>query len=410
MKGVFYLLLLANAVYFAWQIWHLPPPAHSSAYSSSDARELSSPGEGNRLLLVREVAPDELHLRAVADLREEELSTAPEPVVPESTTPEPTASEPMAPESEAPETVADTRETAPDEPRPETITEQQDKKSLPAPELPVPEVAAPEPAEPTAPESEAPETIAGPPETPDEPSPTAVAGHGDEKPSPVPEPTTPEPTVGKPETKPDEPHPPAVAEQRDEKSPPVPETTALSTTVREPAAGTADTPESKKDARVCYRLGPVLKRIGIKAVGKWLERRGITTVSQRSQRREVTLHWVYLPPSRTRAEAQKQANRMKRQGIEDIYILPRGDMSNAISLGVFSKRSSMEDRLEELRKKGYDPVVGARYRMRKVTWFNVSLPADKTFPKAGFGKKFRSLEVIPTECGSGSGKTESRKK
>ncbi|VFM97624.1 MAG: hypothetical protein BECKG1743D_GA0114223_104823 [Candidatus Kentron sp. G] len=386
MKGVFYLLLLANTVYFAWQIWHLPPPAHSPAYSSSDAREPSSSGEGSRLLLVREVAPDELHLRAVADLREEELSTEPE--------------------STAPETVADTRETAPDEPRPEMIAEQQDKKSLPAPEPPAPELAAPKPV---APGPVTPETIAGAPETPDEPSPTAVAGHGDEKPSPVPEPPVPEPAAGKPETKPDEPHPPAVAGQRNEKSPPVPESTALSATVREPAAGTADTPESKKDARVCYRLGPVLKRIGIKAVGKWLKRRGITTISQRSQRREVTLHWVYLPPSRTRAEALEQAKRMKKQGIKDIYILPRGDMSNAISLGVFSKRSSMKDRLDELRKKGYAPVVGARYGTRKVTWFNVALPAGKTFPKAGFGKKFRSLEIIPTECDSGGGKTESRK-
>nr|VFJ97509.1 MAG: hypothetical protein BECKH772A_GA0070896_101219 [Candidatus Kentron sp. H]VFJ98251.1 MAG: hypothetical protein BECKH772B_GA0070898_101299 [Candidatus Kentron sp. H]VFK03258.1 MAG: hypothetical protein BECKH772C_GA0070978_101219 [Candidatus Kentron sp. H] len=62
---------------------------------------------------------------------------------------------------------------------------------------------------------------------------------------------------------------------------------------------------------------------------------------------------------------------MKKTGVKDIFILPRGNMSNAISLGVFSKRSSMKKRLDELRKKGYTPTVGSCHRMEKIPLFSV---------------------------------------
>ena len=185
-------------------------------------------------------------------------------------------------------------------------------------------------------------------------------------------------------------------ESKPSKPPTAPEPAA-----REPAV---NTPDGKSGAEVCYRLGPVLEQTDINGVRAWLDARGITATSHSAQQEKITLHWVYLPPFQTRAEAEEQANRMRKDGIGDIYILSRGKMSNAISLGVFNKRSSVKRRLDQLGEKGYIATVGVQNRTKNITWFNAILPADTAFPAPDFGKRFLSLKVEPAGCVSPSKK------
>nr|VFK57585.1 MAG: hypothetical protein BECKTUN1418F_GA0071002_11216 [Candidatus Kentron sp. TUN]VFK66154.1 MAG: hypothetical protein BECKTUN1418E_GA0071001_11196 [Candidatus Kentron sp. TUN] len=156
--------------------------------------------------------------------------------------------------------------------------------------------------------------------------------------------------------------------------------------------------EDKKETQACLRLGPLSKKIEINAVRAWLKTHNITTVSQTHERRKIPLHWVYFPPFKTHAEAKKYADRMRKNGIKDIYVLPEGKMSRAISLGIFSKRASMENRIAELREKGYSPSIGSRARVQKITWLNITLPTKLTFPETYFTKKFPSLETVQANC------------
>jgi len=165
-----------------------------------------------------------------------------------------------------------------------------------------------------------------------------------------------------------------------------------------PVTETTEVAETK--ARVCYRLGPLLKKKKIDGLQKWLKKQDITAILRRNQRYEVSLHWVYFPPFQDHAEAQKQAKRMKGKGIRDIYVLSRGDMSHAISLGVFSQRASMEKRIAELKKQGYTPSVGTRSQVQKATFFTAVLKPGTAFPKANFDKKFPSLGMTSTNCPS----------
>ena len=217
------------------------------------------------------------------------------------------------------------------------------------------------------------------------------------KPSTAPEPAAREPAVDTPDGKSGAKGLPskAVASESSEPS------TALEPAARKPAV---DTPDGKSGAEVCYRLGPVLEQTDINGVRAWLDARGITATSHSAQQEKITLHWVYLPPFQTRAEAEEQANRMRKDGIGDIYILSRGKMSNAISLGVFNKRSSVKRRLDQLGEKGYIATVGVQNRTKNITWFNAILPADTAFPAPDFGKRFLSLKVEPAGCVSPSKK------
>nr|VFJ91950.1 MAG: hypothetical protein BECKLFY1418A_GA0070994_101932 [Candidatus Kentron sp. LFY] len=289
MKWVFYLLVVINLVYFAWETWHVES---STMFSSAEAPKPSLPDHVDRLLLFHEVDPDQLQLRMPA-----------------------TSGTPPA---------------------------------IPA----APAVSTSSPASPASPASMAP-AVAAVTSTPprQESAPVTTS-------SPV--------------------------------------TTSVSTTKPDPATQlAAEVHHDEKDSPICYRVGPLSRKTDIDGVKTWLQGQGITA-SQIHERRKVPFHWVYFPPFKTRIEALGYVERLKRDGIEDIHLLSRGKMNNAVSLGVFSKRTSLKRRVAELRKKGYIPSVGSRLRTQKITWLETVSSA--TFPNVDFNRKFSSFKVIETEC------------
>ena len=341
---------------------------------------------------------EEIPSKAVAS-EPSKPSTAPEPAArkPAVDTPDGKNGAKVLP-SKAVESKPSKPSTAPEPAAREPAVDTPDGKSG-AEEIPSKAVAS-EPSEPsTAPEPAAREPAV---DTPDGKSgakglPSKAVASESSEPSTALEPAARKPAVDTPDGKSGAEEIPskAVASEPSEPS------TALEPAARKPAV---DTPDGKSGAEVCYRLGPVLEQTDINGVRAWLDARGITATSHSAQQEKITLHWVYLPPFQTRAEAEEQANRMRKDGIGDIYILSRGKMSNAISLGVFNKRSSVKRRLDQLGEKGYIATVGVQNRTKNITWFNAILPADTAFPAPDFGKRFLSLKVEPAGCVSPSKK------
>ncbi len=72
--------------------------------------------------------------------------------------------------------------------------------------------------------------------------------------------------------------------------------------------------------------------------------------------------WVYIPPLRTREDAQKKLGEVRALGIEEGYILQDSSRwKNAISLGVFSNEDGAKRHLAALQAKGVrSAVAGAR--------------------------------------------------
>lgn len=149
---------------------------------------------------------------------------------------------------------------------------------------------------------------------------------------------------------------------------------------------------------VCYSVGPLESEEDVDRVGAWLRSRGAETELRIGERREVSLYWVYFPPFPSLGEAVERRREMQEQGVEDIYVIPRGDMANAISLGVYSQRSSLERRLRELRGLGYEPSMVPRYKTTKASWFDAEFPADYAFPEDAFGERFPEVGATPAPC------------
>jgi hypothetical protein len=119
--------------------------------------------------------------------------------------------------------------------------------------------------------------------------------------------------------------------------------------------------------------------------------------------------WVYLDDLPSHEEAQRAMALLKRRGISDAYIMPSADLTNDISLGVFSEPARAQRRAEEIRALGFTPTIADRTRRGTVYWIDLDLkPTDGIINPADLqsesGRIVR-LEVLacPSDSAPGAG-------
>ncbi len=78
-------------------------------------------------------------------------------------------------------------------------------------------------------------------------------------------------------------------------------------------------------------------------------------------------YWVYLAPTATREAARSLLAQLQRNKV-DSYIVPKGENENAISLGMFSKKSSSDARVAEVKALGMFPIVEEIERTYRELW------------------------------------------
>ncbi|MFZ0257799.1 MAG: SPOR domain-containing protein [Gammaproteobacteria bacterium] len=155
---------------------------------------------------------------------------------------------------------------------------------------------------------------------------------------------------------------------------------------------------SSSAAPYCYSLGPIATDDEMEQLRTWVMAAGGAPQLRLGERRELALYWVYLPPFSTRTEALRVAQEMARLGIKDIFVIPRGDMTHAVSLGVYARNSSLERRLRQLKAKGYDASVLPRYRVEAASWIDAKFQGSKGFARQRFNTHFPQIEVTTISC------------
>lgn len=132
----------------------------------------------------------------------------------------------------------------------------------------------------------------------------------------------------------------------------------------------------------CYTLGPFASEAGAMEANESLTSLGLATQQREGTRRELTGHWIYLPPFASRAEAKKVTAILKDRGIKDFHILPSGENKNAISLGFFRNRDSAEQHYARISALGFNPVKEERYKENSGLWLDFSSPNRPPLPEA----------------------------
>jgi hypothetical protein len=118
-----------------------------------------------------------------------------------------------------------------------------------------------------------------------------------------------------------------------------------------------------------------------------------------SQRESGESYWVYIPPLKTRADADKKAGELKARGITDFSVMAEaGQWQFALSLGVFTTEEAANAHLGQLRQKAVrSAVVGPRGT--KASTFVIRDPGDAAALKiAELKADFPNAQLKATTC------------
>jgi SPOR domain len=155
---------------------------------------------------------------------------------------------------------------------------------------------------------------------------------------------------------------------------------------------------SSSAVTVCYTYGPIPNLKESRLLSDWLNDRGILYNQRQTDEQGRQLFWVYLAPQGSRASAEAAMKDLKLKGVKDMRLIREGDLSNAISLGLFSSQASVNRRLNEIKAKGYQSVVVPYSGGNKIHWFDVSVVKDSDYVTdlfTGFPARFNAL---PVDC------------
>ncbi|MCP5162476.1 MAG: SPOR domain-containing protein [Hahellaceae bacterium] len=115
----------------------------------------------------------------------------------------------------------------------------------------------------------------------------------------------------------------------------------------------------------CFLVGPIDE---IKSISDIVRR----AIDAGAMSREITqvipmapMYWVYVGPFADQTNALKELKVLHGQRI-DAYLIARGELKNALSLGVFENLDMAEASMEK--RKSLNPKLTERPRFKKVRW------------------------------------------
>lgn len=142
----------------------------------------------------------------------------------------------------------------------------------------------------------------------------------------------------------------------------------------------------------CISIGPFSDETRFRETETWFITHDIPVHKRAEEVRTQERYWVYLEP-RNEKEAKKKLEELKRKGLKDYYLVSKGDMKNAISLGLFSSQDAVNRRLVELEREGYHPVVVPQHKITQVYWLDIQAVDRQTLPDLP-----EEIKVIDKDC------------
>jgi hypothetical protein len=160
--------------------------------------------------------------------------------------------------------------------------------------------------------------------------------------------------------------------------------------------------EPPKVATVCLEWGALVGGDAARAE-QALEPLGLGAKLTQRKQDDGASFWVYIPPFASRQAATQKAGELKRQGVDEYYVVPDDPKwRNAISLGVYKTEEAANARRDAVRARGVTGAIsGARETQRSKTYFqvreaNLTVAAKLNELKQGFaGTEVR--ECAPDE-------------
>ncbi len=127
----------------------------------------------------------------------------------------------------------------------------------------------------------------------------------------------------------------------------------------------------------CFSIGPFPKRDEAEGLRAALRADALDASVRQEARQKQQGYWVLIPPMASRAEAVAEVDRIKAKGVADVWRFNKGDMANAISLGLFARLSQAETHQRDLERKGIGSEVRPRYLERADYYVDIGPSSDQ---------------------------------
>jgi len=148
--------------------------------------------------------------------------------------------------------------------------------------------------------------------------------------------------------------------------------------------------------RLCYRIGPFARENAAIKARKQLVSVAISANPNESTEKK-TIYRVYIPPLKSRSDAQNLQKRLAKSGFKDHVILADPKLKNAISLGVFTVQKNADKRLARLKKKKFNAKKEKITSTKNLYWLDVKTEQGLSPEfKETWGAK--GVKVIDTRC------------
>lgn len=153
-------------------------------------------------------------------------------------------------------------------------------------------------------------------------------------------------------------------------------------------------PKFKDGEAVCYALGPFDGLAQAQNISEKLQDLGAFT-KERSVTSESPIgYWVYLPSYKTWKDAKDKVVMLEGKGFKDMFIVGRGAMKNAVSLGLFKNEGGAENRVGELKKIGEKPKIQTQFKQQDQFWIDIDVEPGKDQVVSTIEKIAQSLTVL----------------
>ena len=155
---------------------------------------------------------------------------------------------------------------------------------------------------------------------------------------------------------------------------------------------------ARSDEVYCFRFGPLPEEILATGLSDWFKSRRASANIRYTDEQGKKLFWIYLTPRQSRSGAMDIILDLRKKGVSDYRLISRGNLQNAISLGLFSSQASVNKRLRELEKKGYKPVVVPYYNGKRIYWVDVKFQVELDLIDEIFKGHPSRYNSVPVNC------------
>ena len=169
-----------------------------------------------------------------------------------------------------------------------------------------------------------------------------------------------------------------------------------------PEFATKHVQKTEQEKILCVSFGPFTESHQAGELSNWLKEFEIQTKQRTEGDTEDQYFWIYLSPSETKDEAKAAIADLKGKGVQDYRLINKGNLQNAISLGLFSTQSAVNRRLNELKNIGYQPIMVPYHKTDLIIWVDAKVDTkDNTEGNIltefinGYPSQFNS---IPVKC------------